>query len=414
MSASAWTWVGLLAGGVLAGAGACAALVLPRGRDIIATAIAVASLATAVVSLVSIGRATGRVDTTIVAGFIATASGFGGFALAAALLPVWTSPRPFVTSPGIGADNRRIAVVMLAEGEPDSYDPSVVTAGFLDLEETGVPVPIEAARTLLYFSEKSRYTSVGAASGRTSATSVADKLSLLLTPEIPNIDVHVAWLDPPDRLDSVMAEAVVEGYRRIAVVPFGIADSMHLDRAKVSVDALAPNAGGVRVAYAAPLWGNSIIARAVADQVLASVPAMDRATTGVVLVGHGQPWQWDRTHPAGSEQETYFAQRVRALLLEEGFGPGMVRLGWLDWQDQGVSEAVRHLVAFGCQRVIVVPAAMPFETLGTLIDLRGAAEEATLGTKVTLEVLPTWGDQPSVISALADAARSAIRELPES
>lgn len=412
MSASAWAWVGLLAGGVLAGMGACAALVMPRKRDMLAGVLAFAALAIAVVSLVAIGRATGRVDTMVVAGFIATASVFGGFALAATLLPVWTRPRPFATSPAIGIDNGRIAVILLAEGEPETYDPSVLTAGFLDLEESEVSVPPEAARALMYFSEKSRYASVGPG-GRERARSIARKLTGLLTREAPNADVRVAWLDPPDRLDAQVAAAAADGYHRIAVVPLGIADSMHLDRAKVAVDTLALTNRGVSVAYAAPLWGDSAIAGAVADPVLAAAPPLDRATTGVVLVGHGQPWQWDRTHPAGSEQETYFAQRVRALLLEEGFGPGMVRMAWLDWQDQGVSEAVRHLVAFGCRRVIVVPAAMPVETLGTLIDLRGAAEEATAGTHVALDVLPTWGDQPAVIAALADAARSAIRELPE-
>jgi sirohydrochlorin ferrochelatase len=225
-----------------------------------------------------------------------------------------------------------------------------------------------------------------------------------------DIDVRAAWLDPPDRLDDVVAAAAAEGYRRIAVVPFGIADSMYLDRAKRSVDDLGLAAVGVRIAYSAPLWSRSGVARSVADRVLSSIAPPDRSATGVVLVGHGQPWQWDRDYPAGSEHETYFAQRVRSLLVEEGFGPELVRIGWLDWQDPGVSEAVRHLVAFGCRRVLVVPAAMPVETLGTLIDLRGAAEEAVAGTHVRLDVLPAWGDHPGVVAAVADAAVAAIQE----
>ncbi len=411
---SAWIWVSLLAGSVLAGAGACGALVLPRGRDIAALAVAIASLVLTVISLGAMARTNARADTMIVAGFIAVAVALGGFALAAALLPVWTAPRSAAASRGMGADNGRIAVIVLAGGEPERYDPSVLTAGFLDLEETGVPLPPEATRTLMYLSEKSRYASVGGSPARAGARSIADKLSRVLEAETTQSDVRVAWLDPPERLDDAVAAAAADGYHHVAVVPLGIADSLYLDRAKRSVDTLGLGADGMRVAYAAPLWGSSDIARAVAEAVLASVPEADRSSTGVVLVGHGQPWQWDRTHPAGSEQETYFAQRVRALLLDGGFGSGMVRLGWLDWQEQGVPEAVRHLVAFGARRVLVVPAAMPVETLGTLIDLRGAAEESLLGTHVKLEVLPAWGDRPTVITALADGARSAIRELSES
>jgi protoheme ferro-lyase len=406
-------WVGLLAGGVLAGAAICAALFLPRGRDLLAVAGAVACLGVAGTSLVLIARVTGRPDTVIVAGFIGTAAAVGGFALAAALVPAWTRPRPAPARPRPGEDSGRIAVVLLAEGEPERYDPSLLTAAFADLEETDVPVPPEAARMFVYLSEKTRYASVGGSPARAAARAVADTLGARLRSKRDTVDVLPAWLDPPDRLDDTVAAAVAAGYRRIAVVPFGIADSLYLDRAKRSVDELGLAAAGVHVAYAPPLWSSSAIARAVAGRVLAAVVPAERATTGVVLVGHGQPWQWDREYPAGSEHETYFAQRVRALLLEDGFGSELVRIGWLDWQDPGVSEAVRHLVAFGCRRVVVVPAAMPLETLGTLIDLRGSAEEAVLGTAVRLDVLPAWGDRPAVIATIAEWAQAAIEETAQ-
>jgi protoheme ferro-lyase len=406
-------WVGLLAGAVLAGAAVCAVLVLPRGRDLFAIAAAVLCLGVSGVSLVLIARAAGRPDTAIAAGFIATAAAIGGFALAAALVPVWTRPHPGAATPQPGEDNGLVAVVLLAEGEPERYDPSLLTAAFRDLEETDVPVPPEAARMLVYLSEKTRYASIGGSPARAAARAVAETLAARLRTKRNDIDVLPAWLDPPDRMDDAVAAAAASGYRRIAVVPFGIADSLYLDRAKRSVDDLGLAAAGVRVAYAPPLWSSSAIARAVAGRVLAAVAPAERATTGVVLVGHGQPWQWDREYPAGSEHETYFAQRVRALLLEEGFGQELVRIGWLDWQDPGVSEAVRHLLAFGCRHVVVVPAAMPVETLGTLIDLRGSAEEAVLGTAVRLDVLPAWGDRPAVIAAVAEWAGSAIEETAD-
>jgi sirohydrochlorin ferrochelatase len=404
-------WAGLLGGGVFTGAAACAALVLPRRRDLVAAAAAVVFVALAVVSLLAIARTTGRPDTIIVAGFIATGATLGGFALAAALVPAFTRPRPAAAKPRLADDNGRTVVVLLAEGEPEEYDPALITSAFVDLEETEVPVPPEAARMLVYLSEKSRYASVHGSPARAGARTAADALATSLSALRAGTDVRAAWLDPPQRLDDTVASAAAEGYRRVAVVPFGIADSLHLDRAKRSVDALGLAADGVRVAYAAPLWSHSGIARAVADRALAAVAAPDRGTTGVVLVGHGQPWQWDRTYPAASEQETYFAQRVRTLLAEEGFAPELVRIGWLDWQDPGISEAVRHLVAFGCRRVVVVPASMPTETLGTLIDLRGSAEEAILGTHVRLDVLPAWGDHPAVLAALQEAALSAVDEV---
>ena len=183
-------WVGLLVGGVLAGAAVCAALVLPRGRDLFAVAAAVVFLALSGASLTAIARMTGRPDAVIVSGFIATAAALGGFSLGAALVPSLARPLPGPTRPELGEDIGRVAVVLLAEGEPEAYDPSLLTAAFADLEETDVPVPPEAARMFVYLSEKARYASVGGSPARAAARTVADILGARLHATRDDVDVR--------------------------------------------------------------------------------------------------------------------------------------------------------------------------------------------------------------------------------
>ena len=97
----------------------------------------------------------------------------------------------------------------------------------------------------------------------------------------------------------------------------------------------------------------------------------------------------------------FFHQRVKRGLLELGLTEQNVRLAWLDWQEPDATEALRHLAAFGCEKIIVVPASMPLDSTSTLVDIGQAVGLARLPAEIELVRLPAWGDHPAVADALA-------------
>jgi protoheme ferro-lyase len=129
----------------------------------------------------------------------------------------------------------------------------------------------------------------------------------------------------------------------------------------------------------------------------------------VVLVSQGAPDQLERDNPAACEQATFFAQRVRAELVEAGLAAERIRRAWLEWEEPDVYEAVRHLAAVGARRIVLVPATFPVETIATLIDLRFSADRAAADTGAAVTVLPAWGDDPALMEALTEA----VHQVPE-
>lgn len=396
-------WTGLLGCAIGAGAAACASLVARRGAAAPLGFLAMLLGAMAVSSFALLSQAVPRIDRLVAAGFIGAGAFLGGFALAAALLPSLTRMPPLtaVVSASI-AVRPGPTVIVLADGQPETYDPAVVTSAFERLSATDVPVPPDAVRVFAYLSERMRYRSAGLSPARPVVRSLTVRVSEGLRDRGIEGPVLEAWLRGTPRLADAVSAAAKSGAETMVVALLDTSESPAYEAARSQADAVAPKRSGIRVCYTPPLWSDSTLARAVAHRALAALPRGPRPTDGVVLVTEGQPWQWDREWPRSCEQTTYFVQRVRAELVAAGALEANVRTAWLDWQDPGVTEVVRHLAALGCQRIVVVPATMPADTLETAIDLPAAVEQAALDPGVRVEILHGWGDDPAIAAVLVD------------
>jgi sirohydrochlorin ferrochelatase len=401
----------LLAAAVISGSATCLALVL--GRSMLAPTVSFAAAAFAVGSwsVYLVERVSGRTDSAIAAAFLGLAGFLGGFALAAAFVPMMTRPQrlPTAPDPPVGPSGPP-AFVVVADGRPERYDPSVMTETLDLLSDTEVPVPSDTIRVFAYLSERMRYRSAGLDPARHVVREVTHMTAEALRGRGVDGPVHEAWLHGTPRLADAVATAIANGSRDIVVVPLEVAETVRLARARTAAEKLAPTHGPVHLAVCPPLWAEPRLVGMVADRVLAALPRGPRSTDGAVLVADGQPWQWDREHPASCEHETFFMQRVRQALVNAGMDESHVRTAWLDWQDPGVTEAVRHLAALGCERIVVCPATTPADNLETAVDLPAAVAQAGVDPGIRVEILHGWGADPVVAEVLASAAVMTARD----
>lgn len=402
-------WTGLLGCAVGAGVAACASLAARHRAAVCSTLLTAVLGATAVGSFVLLSQAVPRTDRLIAAAFIGAGAFLGGFALAAALLPSLTRMPPLpAVSPASAVCRSGRAVIVVADGQPEMYEPAVVTSAFDRLSSTEVPVPTDAVRVFAYLSERMRYRAAGLSPARPVVRSMTVRITDGLRERGLDGPVHEAWLRGTPRLVDAVAAAADSGVESIVVALLEAAGSPAYEAARAQVDAIAPMRSGIRVCYTSPLWSDLTLARTVAARALAALPKRPRPTDGVVLVAEGQPSQWDREWPRSCEQTTFFIQRVRAELVGSGVLEANVRTAWLDWQDPGVTEVVRHLAALGCEQIVIVPATTPADTLETAIDLPAAVEQAALDPGIRVELLHGWGDDPVIAAILvAEIERTA-------
>lgn len=405
-------WAALLAAGVLGGASLCASLVVPRRRlwlPVLAGTTALIGLAgaTAVV-----WRLYARGDTSVAAVMIGLGASLGGFALAASSWPDLLERRktaPLALEPP--EDDGALRVLLLADAEPEDYSPAYLAAAMRDLEESDIPVPPEVVRTFFYAQERARYHRIGVSPARGTARAVAVRTSALLFDQGFEGHASVAFCAGSPSLADELAAGVRAGGRRFVVALLAAADSRQVDRAKRDAAGLEASRHGIEITYTSPLWSAPGVAEMLADRVLEALDRRPDDQDGVVLVAEGQPWQWDRTHPAAAEHATFLCQRVRAELVASGLSEDKVRTAWLEWDDPGVTEVVRHLAALGCRRIIIVPATLPFDSVATLLDLRSSAAQAAVDEGVEIGVLPAWGDDPAVAAALSERILEAALDV---
>lgn len=400
----------LLLGSVAGGIAACAAVVAPRRTDLLALVVALACLLASGAALAAIASGTHRIDATAAAAFIAIGGALGGFALGSSLTPSFTSvPQP--TIPGVlSPDDERVRFVVLADAEPESYHPASVTIAFLELGDSDLELPPDAARSFAYLADKTRYRSAGLSPARPIVRALAERVQARLREAVPDAAVLVAFTPMPPRLADVVVREAADGGRRFVIAPLDVASTRRMDVAERETHALGLEGEGVALSWATPLWGRTDIARLVAGRILSEVDPAAGENHGIVLAALGQPEPWQRDYPEWGEQETYFCQRVRALLEAGGLPADHVRLAWLDWQQPDVLEAVRHLAAIGSTQITIVPAVMPFDSLETVVDLRLTAEHAASESDVPVSVLPAWGDDEVVVNAIADSMLAVLAD----
>jgi len=262
----------------------------------------------------------------------------------------------------------------------------------------------------LYAAQKARYRAAGGQSpSHHQARSTVVRLEQTLDREA------YGWIDlvtcqTKDRLDVAVARTVSRGFRRIVVAAISVAESFEIDRSKTVVDALRPEQHGINITYGSPLWSSDTVVNMVAQRIWTSAEN-EPAGTGVALLMHGQPNVHQQTHAHVDVQENAFCNRVRMMLVEKGVPEPNIHLCWMDWRAPDVTETVRHLAALGCERILVVPACYPFDSMTTMLDLPIAVRQARVADHVYVTTLAAWGEDPCVAEALAEIVTEAAQEL---
>lgn len=401
-------WITLLVGSVLFGASIVAALILPRSASPLALIAGIGGLFGSVTSFGDIATLYGSAAAIAGSMVVFITAITAGYAIASSSLPYLQHA---VRTPEVdGRGHGRDGVVLVACCDPERYDPRVVaTRQNLLNESAEITVPMTAL-PFVFFAEKARYRAIGGRSpGQQIARQLAERVAAL--PDAGSWRIEVAWCHTPESLPHAVSLLASDGAERVAIVPLGLPESGPLDEARRLLSQYLYGKDWPAVTTGPDVWNDRLLPERLSQRILSSMTGDIRGSVGVVLVGEGAPQAWERRFSVASETETYFDQRVTALLTEGGVDPRNIRMAWLDWQTPDVTEAVRHLAALGCSRIVVAPATIPLPTLETTLDLGHAIALARVPQGVRVVTLQPWGDDEVFAAAVARSAKGAFEDL---
>ena len=115
---------------------------------------------------------------------------------------------------------------------------------------------------------------------------------------------------------------------------------------------------------------------------------------GVLLVGHGQPDEWDVEWPTETEQEIGFRNGVLDLLQKDGYRPENLSLAWMEFKEPKPAEKVRDFAGNGVEKVLYFSAAISADAIHSQWDVPDLVHEAEVPEGFPLINLGAWNDDP--------------------
>jgi len=402
-------WITLVFAATFTGVAFVGLLVVRRTLEPLFALLTLGSLASSAWAFGTLAQNYERLDALFFAFAFAVAGSAGGYALASTLLWRLALRERIASFPSaLPADNGTAAVVVLGIVEPTLYDERWTASSLIALAEEELLDASIVILPFLFLAAKARYRAAGGSSpGVGQLEGLAERLGMTLPVDRVG-RVWAAATDGAHGLDQVVMAAVAAGHRTIVIAQALIAGSVELDEAKRKVDSLRLASQGITVAYTDGLWGSERVASLVAAKTLAV--AHDVSTTGVLLVGVGQPEPRSRTYRSFDEREHAFLSRAKMLLIERGVPSNSVRLAWSEWRTPDVTSGVRHLAALGCSRLIVVPTCFPLDSIATLLDLPMATRQARVEDSVSVVTLNAWGDDAGLVAELREQTLTVLDE----
>lgn len=302
--------------------------------------------------------------------------------------------------PGLG----HTAVVYFTHGEPETYDPIGWINQFNEFDEQGIPFVPLVARPFFFNELRQKYLQVGKSDhGKMHAQMIRRLESAYRVQGDATTRFYLSFLDDNPRPDAAAIQALNDGASRIIVSEVFLTTSNHTAEGKEQIEALhIEETYGVPVRFTGPLYDSDTLKSMFVQRANAHIDGTDKSKVGVLLVGHGQPDEWDIEWPTETEQEIGFREDVLKLLEQDGYRRENLSLAWMEFKEPKPARKVEEFAKNGVQKVLYFSAAISADAIHSQYDVPALVDEARVPDGFPLLNMGAWNDDPIVIQAIKE------------
>jgi len=302
--------------------------------------------------------------------------------------------------PGLG----HTAVIYFTHGEPETYDPIGWINQFNEFDEQGIAFVPLVARPLFAHQLRNKYLEVGRSDHRKMHVQMLNSLKEAYRAEGDKTTrFYLSFLDDDPRPDAAVIQALNEGASRIIVSEVFLTISNHTAEGEELIEALnVEEEYGVPVIYTGPLYDSATLQSMFVHRANGNLGQVDKSNVGILLVGHGQPDEWDVEWSTETEQEIGFREDVLKLLAEDGYRPENLSLAWMEFKEPKPAAKVEEFLRNGVERVLYFSTAISADAIHSQWDIPALINEAEVPEGFPLINLGAWNDDPLVIRAIKE------------
>ncbi len=308
-----------------------------------------------------------------------------------------------VRRPGDAGDGHT-AVIYFTHGEPETYDPIGWLNQFREFDDQGIAFVPFIARPFFLKRLRDAYLKVGSSQHRRRHLDMADDVGRVLAADgFTNLRVYPSFLDDDPRPDAALIRALNEGASNVVVAEVFVSISNHTAEGEELVRDVDTADLGVPVTFGGPLWDSSTLHQMFVDKVEKERGDLPRDKVGVLLVGHGQPDEWDREWPTETEHELALRSSIIDALVEIGYRRDLLDLAWMEFKKPRVPARCTQLARSGVRKIIYFSAGISAESIHSQYDVPELVARADVGRDVEVVNLGAWNNHPLTIKAIAES-----------
>jgi protoheme ferro-lyase len=310
--------------------------------------------------------------------------------------------------PGAG----HIAVIYFTHGEPETYDPIGWINQFREFDEQKIPFVPLVARPYFLHNLRKKYLHVGRSEHRTIHQRMIRRLEEAFRQTGDNSTCfYLSFLDDNPRPDVATIQALNDGASCIVVAEVFLTESNHTAEGKKQIQMVLEGFPNIPVAYTGPLHDAEVLQEMLVQRANQHNGGIDKTKIGILLVGHGQPDEWDREWPTETEQEISFRQKVLDKFELDGYQRQNMSLAWMEFKDPRPAEKVEEFLKNGVEKILYFPAAISADSLHSQYDIPELIEKARIPAGFPLVNLGAWNDDPLAIQAIQAKCMAAMYDL---
>lgn len=302
--------------------------------------------------------------------------------------------------PGLG----HTAVIYFAHGEPETYDPIGWINQFREWDEQKIRFVPFLVRPYFFHRLRRNYLAWGRSDHRGMHKQMIKSLEQAFRAAgDTTTSFYLSFLDDHPRPDAAVIQALNEGASRLIVSEVFLTISNHTEEGEELIDAVdVPQEFGVPVQYTGPLYDSETLMRMFVQRANEHIGDTEKSRVGILLVGHGQPDEWDEQWPTETEQEIRFRQGVLKLLEEDGFDAQNLALAWMEFKEPKPKEKVEEFAGRGVEKVLYFSAAISADGMHSQYDVPALVQKAEVPEGFPCVNMGAWNNDPLVIQAIKE------------
>jgi hypothetical protein len=338
------------------------------------------------------------------------AAALAGYALAARKVLSRDDPRPVPEltrakgDPGLG----HTAVIYFTHGEPETYDPIGWINQFRELDECKIAFVPYLVRPFFLYQLRKKYLQVGKSGHRQMHGQMLKSLERAFRAGGDTTTrFYLSFLDDNPRPDAAVIQALNGGASRIVVAEVFLTISNHTAEGEELIRALHVE-DYVPISFTGPLYDSTMLQSMFVHRANANLDGTDKSKVGILLVGHGQPDEWDAEWATETEQEIGFRREVFRLLEADGYKPENLSLAWMEFKEPKPAVKVEEFSRNGVEKVLYFSAAISADAIHSQYDVPDLVNQARVRSGFPLVNLGAWNDDPIVVRAIKEKVDAAL------